>query len=145
MRERNVRIAVMFIDLFAAVSAIVGAIGLVVGFMKIPLSVLVGTPFTDFTIPALLLGVVVGGSALVATGIVLFGPRRFEALAAGLAGCVMVGWMIGEFILIGIGTWVQVAYLVVGILMIGLAGLLAWTEQQVALRARDGGISHHAA
>ena len=145
MRERNIRIAVMFVDLFAAASAIAGAIGLVVGYMKIPLSVLHGTPFADFTIPALLLGVVVGGSALVATGIVLFGPRRFEALAAGVAGCVMVGWMIGEFILIGIGVWVQVAYLVVGIVMIGLAGLLAWTEQQAALRASGVGIPHHVA
>ena len=66
MDEKGVRIALVVVNLFAAVSAIVGAIGLLVGFMDIPLSELTGTPFTDFTVPALLLGIVVGGSALVA-------------------------------------------------------------------------------
>ncbi len=73
-------------DVFAAVSAIVGAMGLVVGYMNIPISVLSRTPFADFTFPALLLGVVVGGSALVAAAIGMFGPRRIETLASAVAG-----------------------------------------------------------
>lgn len=134
MRERSVRIAVVVVDLFAAVSAFVGAIGLVVGFMNIPLSVLRTTPFVDFTIPALLLGVVVGGSALWAAAIALVGPRRlayfepwsFEALASAAAGGVMVVWMTVEIIMIGLAAWVQAAYFVVGLVMIALAGLLQW-------------------
>src|SRR5579859_2689439 len=118
MRERNVRIAMIVVDLFAAVSAIMGAVGLVVGFMNIPLSVLSGTPFADFTIPALLLGFVVGGSALAAAAIALFGPRRlaplgpwkFDALASAVAGCVMVGWMLIEIAMIGLAIWVQALY-----------------------------------
>src|SRR4029077_19607685 len=69
MSERGIRSVVIAVDLFEAVSAVVGAVGLVVGFMAIPLSVLSGTPFTDFTVPVLLLGVVVGGSALAAAAV----------------------------------------------------------------------------
>lgn len=130
MRKENVRIAVVVVNLFAAISAFAGAIGLVVGYMNIPLSVLQTTPFADFTIPALLLGIVVGGSALVAAVIVLFGPQRVDALAALAAGCIMVGWMAVEFAMIGLGSWVQVVYFAVGLLMIGLAGLLQWAESR---------------
>ncbi|HKS68932.1 MAG TPA: hypothetical protein VJQ45_00830 [Ktedonobacterales bacterium] len=135
-------------DLFAAVSAFAGAIGLVVGYMNIPLDVLRTTPFADFTVPALLLGIVVGGSALTAAVIAVFGPRsiallepwRFDALATAAAGCIMVGWMTIEIAMIGLGSWLQPAYFVVGLVMIGLAGLLQWAEaQQTSVRAR-----HHA-
>jgi hypothetical protein len=136
MRERNVRIALVVVDLFLAVSAFAGAVGLVAGYMNIPLSVLHGTPFADFTIPALLLGLVVGGGALVAAGIAVFGPRkltvlgpwRLDVLASAVAGCIMVGWMVVEVALIGLGSWLQPTYFVVGLVMIGLADVLQWAE-----------------
>ena len=136
MGERNIRIAVVAVNLIAALSAFAGALGLVVGYMNIPLSELHTTPFADFTVPALLLGFVVGGSALAAALIALFGPRRialfeplrFDALVAAVAGCVMVGWMVIEIAMIGLDIWVQALYFVVGLLMIGLAGLLQWAE-----------------
>lgn len=134
MRQRIARIAVVAVDLFAAVSAIVGALGLVIGFLNIPLSALQGSPFSDFTYPALLLGVVVGGSALAAAAISVFGPRRIETLASAAAGCIMVGWMIIQLTMIGLSTWVQPAYLVVGVIMVGLAGLLQVTKRMPAIR-----------
>lgn len=142
---RSVRIAAVVVDLFAAVSAFAGAIGLVVGYMNIPLSVLRTTPFADFTIPALLLGIVVGGSALAAAVIAIVGPRsitplepwRFDALATAAAGCIMVGWMTIEIAMIGLGSWLQPTYFVVGLVMIGVAGLLQWAEaQQTGVSAR---------
>jgi hypothetical protein len=136
MRQRNVRIALVSVDLFAAVSAIMGAVGLIVGFMQIPLSELHGTPFADFAVPALLLGIVVGGSALAAATIALFGPRRFEAVASAAAGCVMVGWMTVEVAMIGLDVWVQPFYLAVGLLMIGLAALLQQARAPVLSRSR---------
>ena len=148
MEERGVRIAAVVVDLFAAVSAFAGAIGLVVGYMNIPLSVLSTTPFADFTVPALLLGIVVGGSALAAAAIALFGPRslalfgpwRFDALATAAAGCIMVGWMTVEIAMIGVGSWLQPTYFAVGLLMIGLAALLQWAES----RTTAVGAGHHA-
>lgn len=144
MNARAVRTAVVVVDLFAGVSAVVGAIGLVAGFMQIPLSVLSGTPFADFTIPALLLGLVVGGSALAAALIALLRPRltllkqwRLEPLATAVAGAIMVGWMTVEIAMIGLGAWVQVACFIVGLLMIGLAVLLQkaeWRQANMRLR-----------
>jgi hypothetical protein len=149
MGERNTRIAVVIVNLFAALSAFAGALGLAIGFMNIPLSVLRTTPFADFTVPALLLGFVVGGSALAAALIALFGPHgvalvepvRFDALATAVAGCIMVGWMTIEIAMIGLGSWLQPTYFVVGLLMIGLAGLLQWAESHETAVAR----LHHAA
>ncbi len=124
MGNKGVRIAVVGADLFEAVSAIAGAVGLVVGFMNIPVTVLNGTPFSDFTVPALLLGAVVGGSALMAAAITAFGPGRYGAPASAVAGCVTVGWVAVEIAMIGLGSWLQVFYLLVGMVMIGLAWLL---------------------
>src|SRR5215471_11524320 len=111
MGEKGIRGAVIVVDLVEAVSAIVGAVGLVVGFMNVPLNVLDGTPFTDFTVPALLLGFVVGGSALAAAAIAALGRRPADALAPAAAGCVTVGWLVVEIAMIGLGSWAQVAYL----------------------------------
>jgi hypothetical protein len=147
MSERVARIAVIVVDLFAALSAIAGAVGLVAGFMNIPLSALSGTPFADYTVPALLLGIVVGGSALAAALIALFGPRRtllqqwrLEPLASAVAGCIMVGWIAVEVLMIGLTAWVQVAYFVVGLVMIGLAVLL----QEAVWRQVDRRLPQHA-
>jgi hypothetical protein len=132
MGERGLRTSVVGVDLFEAVSAIVGAVGLVVGFMNIPLSVLSGTPFTDFTVPALLLGVVVGGSALAAAVLTAFGPRRIGALASAAAGCITVGYLTIETAMIGLGSWAQVVWWFVGLLMIGLEALLWQGESHAA-------------
>lgn len=133
MGEKGVRITVVGVDVFEALSAVVGAVGLVVGYMNIPLSVLSGTPFTDFTVPALLLGFVVGGSALVAGVIAVLRLRRLDALASAAAGGITVGWLGIEIAMIGLGSWAQVAWLVVGALMIGLAGLLWMAESRAAV------------
>lgn len=153
MSERRIRIALVVVNLFAALSAFAGAVGLVVGYMQIPLGVLDTTPFTDFTIPALLLGVVVGGSALAAALVALFGPRtltlfgqwRFDAAVSAVAGCIMVGWMIIEVAMIGPGIWVQAAYFVVGLVMIGLAVLLQWAESRPVSRRPSVTSRHHLA
>ena len=137
MNEKRVRIAVVVVDLFEAVSAFLGAVGLVVGFMNIPVSVLDGTPFTDFTVPALLLGLVVGGSALVAAIIAVFGPRRFDALTSAVAGCITVGWLTIEIAMIGLQSWAQVVWLLVGLVMVGLAAVLSHAESHAAGMSRS--------
>jgi hypothetical protein len=135
MSEKSIRTGVIVVDLVEAVSAFVGATGLVVGFMNIPLSVLSGTLFTDFTVPALLLGFVVGGSALAAAAIAALGLRRIDALASAAAGCITVGWLVIEVAMIGLGSPAQIAYLLVGLVMISLAGLLWRAETREASAA----------
>ena len=139
MNAKGIRIAVVGVDLFEAASAFLGAVGLVVGFMNIPVTVLTGTPFKDFTVPALLLGFVVGGSALVAAAIAAFrmGPARFDAFASAVAGGITVGWLTIEIAMIGLASWAQVFWLVVGVVMIGLAALLWQAETYVAALTRS--------
>jgi hypothetical protein len=132
VREKRIRIAVVVVNLFEAASAIIGAVGLVTGFMNIPVSALVETPFTDFTVPALLLGVVVGGSALMAAVIAWFGPRRLDALASVVAGCMTVGYLSVEIAMIGLVAWPQAVWFLVGLLMIGLAALLWQADSHAA-------------
>jgi hypothetical protein len=74
---------------------------------------------------------VVGGSALVAAVVTAFGPRRVGALASAAAGGITVGYLIVEIALIGLGSWAQVVWLLVGLLMIGLAALL-WQAESFA-------------
>ena len=91
MGERTVRIALVVVNLFAALSTFAGALGLVVGYMDIPVSELHRTPFADFTVPALLLGFVVGGSALAAALIALFRAAQDRALRAAEVRRARVG------------------------------------------------------
>jgi len=127
---RSIRSAVVATDLFQAASAIVGAIGLLTGFLNVPASVLSRTPFADLSVPALLLGCVVGGSALAAAAIAALGPRPLDAMATVVAGCITVGYLTVEIALIGLGSWAQVVWLLVGVAMIGLATLLWRAEAQ---------------
>lgn len=136
MNEKRIRIAALAADLFEAASAFLGAVGLVVGFLGIPVSILNGTPFADFTVPALLLGLVVGGSALAGAIITALGLRPFDALASAAAGSITVGWMMIEVAMIGLGSWAQIAWWLLGVLMILLAVLLWLTETHEALGRR---------
>ncbi len=66
---------------------------------KFPLSYRDPTPFADYTVPGLILMILVGGSALVATWAMVENPAA-GSLAYLLAGVIMVGWIVGEFILV---------------------------------------------
>jgi hypothetical protein len=95
------------------------------------------TPFTDFTIPALALGVLCGGGALLALVTVLVRPR-IGALVAMAAGVLMVGFEVLEILVVGFtpllypsqpASWLQVVYLVIGASMIVLGELLWMLER----------------
>jgi hypothetical protein len=130
MNEKGIRLGVIAIDLFEAASAFIGAVGLLVGFMNIPVSALSSTPFTDFTVPALLLGVVVGGSALIAALFAVFGARPLDTFASAGAGCITIGYLVVEIALIGLGSWAQIVWLLVGLVMVVMAYLLWQAETQ---------------
>ena len=64
MKHKKTRIIIGIIAGFIALTAIGGGIVILTGVDQFPLEWLEGTPFPDYTIPALLLSVVVGGSGL---------------------------------------------------------------------------------
>jgi hypothetical protein len=100
MTSRIERGAIVALGILIAVSAIAGAVGLLGGGIEFPPAWLAGTPFGDYTLPGLILGVVVGGGAAVAVLMVL-ARHPLGVPAAGAAGLIQVGWIVGEVLLVG--------------------------------------------
>lgn len=123
MQAKTALVWVLAADLFAGVAAVAGGVGLVGGGIRLPSHWLDGTPFSGYTEPGLILGIVVGGSALVAAAVTRLASREAGALASAIAGAVMVGWIVGEVGLIGYVSWMQPAFFAYGLAMVALAAL----------------------
>jgi hypothetical protein len=128
--HKGIRRALVWVDGFAAASALGGGAMVVAGWpYRFPSSWLAGTPFSDYTIPGLILGLVVGGSALLATVAALRNARA-AALASLAAGAIMMGWIVGEMLLLNTGgfTLLWPLYFAVGLAMALLGLRLASPE-----------------
>lgn len=117
---------------FLALTAIAGAVLVV---PTLPLDWLDGSVFRDYTIPATALAFV-GGLSLVAFGLIFVRPDLAGpvAIAAGLAMVafeVVEIWVVG-FSLVEYGVeepvaWLQVAYILIGLVTAGV-GVALWTS-----------------
>jgi len=122
-------------SVFVALTAVLGGITLAAGIDKFPADWLVGTPFSSYLIPGLILAIVVGGSAVVAAVAAL---RRSDAgaLASVLAGAILLGWLVGERLILSPAafptqfSWLEAFYVAAGLLML-VPGLTArWTDRR---------------
>ena len=108
------------LDLFVAVTAVAGGIALVTGMERKRFSpeLTKRTPFKSYTVPGLLLGVVVGGTSLVAT-VATLRDRRSGPLASAVAGATLIGWIAGEVCILPPEThsWIEVGYASLGLVM----------------------------
>jgi hypothetical protein len=129
MEHKGSRRALIILDGFAVVATLIGMCMLVFGWgYRFPMSWLQGTPFADYTVPGLILGLVVGGSALVAM-VATIKSASVGAIASMIAGVIMMGWIVGEYMLIpeirffsNLATnWQQGLYFLVGLVMVVLA------------------------
>lgn len=127
MNARWLQVGTSIVDTFGGGMAVAGAVGLVGGGIQFPLTWLRGTPFSDYTGPGLVLGVVVGGSALAAGVTTLLARREAGGLSSGIAGCIMLGWIVGEYALVGAVSWMQPVTLAYSLVMLGLAATLRMT------------------
>ncbi len=100
---------------------------------NMPLDIIKRGPFTDFTLPALGLGVLCGGASLVAM-LLPFARPRLAALAAVVGGAFMIVFELVEIYVIGFTAaddpgnplaWLQVFFIVAGAVGIVL-GLRLW-------------------
>jgi hypothetical protein len=143
MKHRVLRIAIGMLTGFMALSAIWGGIAMLLGVYRngvlieagtgarFPVAWLQGTPFSDYTVPALVLALVVGGSALMAL-LTIFTGRRAGVIASLAAGLLLVG-----FIAVEITTLEQVPagptpaealYFGIGLSLVALAAFLWLAE-----------------
>jgi hypothetical protein len=86
-----------------------------------------GTPFTDATVPMLLLAIVVGGSSLLAAATV-FIRHAWSLFLAAAAGVIMIAWEVTEIAMVQQFAWLQPIFMAVGVAVIALAAYL-WTTE----------------
>ena len=128
------------ISLFNAVSAIGGGIGLVTGALPVPTSLLDPTPFDSYVVPGLVLAVVIGGSSLVGAFALLSHTRRGRCISAA-TGLIMVGWIIGETLIVQGFSWLQGLYLATGLLVtVGSWHLPATAPEGLGARGLTAGL-----
>jgi len=123
-----VRWALIVVGAFNALSAVGGGIGLLTpGSMGIPLSIIDGSVFPDFTWPAIILIVVIGGTQALAVVAELRHARLARFLAA-VAGFAMLIWIFVELAIMGGYSILHGIYFATGliqlVLVLALLGVL---------------------
>jgi hypothetical protein len=88
---------------FLAATAIFGAIWVVPSQSTV---LLAGSPFTDYTIPSLALGVVVGGGALAAAAILLL-RQRLGVMLSIAVGLAIIFFELVETAVLGLDVWLH--------------------------------------
>ena len=139
----GLRGALATLTTFMALTTIAGAIFVV---PTMPRSVLhqgALALFPDFTIPAVMLGVVCGGAALFALLAVIAWPQ-LGALASVVAGLCMIAFEVVEIMVGGFTpmqtpaqwpAWLQVVYLALGALLV-ILGARLWKAETGSYRLR---------
>ena len=128
------RVALVGLDWFAALTAIVGGIALVAGIeaSRFPTSWLEGTPFSSYVLPGVILAAFVGGSASVAA-LEAARSSRGGGRASMAAGVILLGWIVGEVALLTADAEVispaEIVYLAVGLGMILLGARLVGRQR----------------
>ncbi len=98
---RNVLyIALIVLTVFQSITTILGGIALLANVISMPVELLQGSPFRDYTIPGLALSLLAGGSSLFAS-VLLFRKSKFAILFSTTAGVVMMFFEFVEVLVIG--------------------------------------------
>lgn len=97
------RYTLIGLNLFLAANAIAGAVWVV---PSLPREWLAGTPFPDYTVPALALGVIVGLGALSSAILLVFRPEP-GIVASGAVGTAMMVFELVEASVVGGDIWLH--------------------------------------
>lgn len=133
------RLAVAVLDGFLAITALAGA---AIVLPTLPPSMLAGSVFPDFLVPGLALGVLVAGSAFVATAAVLFRPKLGAPMAM-ISALMIIVFEAVEVATVGYH-WLQVAYMVLGVVIAAL-GFRVWIAEGGYIPSLGDLGHHHAA
>jgi hypothetical protein len=125
------------ITLFNCVTAFAGAVQLISGWYAPPDSWLQNTPFSSYVVPGLILGIVVGGSACLAT-ILQFNNYRSAPIFTLGSGVIMISWICGEIAMVQHISWLQLLYTILAATLIALT----YTDSKRFLLNPDG-VSPH--
>jgi hypothetical protein len=115
------RVVLIVLNFFLSLTAVAGCIQLVEGTYAPSVTMLAGSPFKDYTIPGLSLGLIVGGSALVAA-IFLLRKSKFGTMLAATAAITIMFFEFVEVLIIGspagVARTLQIFYFGLGTLIV---------------------------
>lgn len=135
----------LVLDAFLAITAMAGGIGLLTGAIAPGVALLQGSPFASYTIPGLALLILVGGCALLATGLMLR-RSQWAVLTSAFAGMMIIGFELVEMLVIGspagVARNLQIFYLTLGLLICALAAAQWRPGHRLPLRGLSGGHRH---
>jgi hypothetical protein len=106
---------------FGALNAFAGGYYGLSGAEGVPREWLAGSPFTDYSVPSLILLNVVGGS-LVLGAVMVWVSHHLAPVAAITAGVIVLAWIVVQVAIIGYVSWMQPATFAGGVLVL----ILAW-------------------
>jgi len=119
--RKAIYIIAIILTVFLALTAFLGGIGLLTGLTPLPIEDLEGSIFNDYTIPAISLFVIIGGSALLAA-IMLIRKSKFALLCSTTAGTIIMFFEFVEVMVIGappgIARTLQLFYFGLGVVII---------------------------
>ena len=150
MKHKALRTMLVVIETLVGLGALAGGIAILTGAFDqwLPLAWLQGTPFSGYTIPGLILLIVIGGGMLVAAATV-FVQHEWAVLLSAAMGLVMIGFEIFEVVIIDRyadaiipSTIAQQALMAgLGLVIFGLASYL-WMSEYRQHHFPTGPVSH---
>lgn len=138
---RKVSIGILIIlSGFLALTGFLGGVGLLAKINAPPVEQLSGSMFSDFTIPGLALFILVGGSALLAT-ILLVRKNKFAVLFAMVSAIIIMTFEFVEVLVIGspagVARTLQIFYFSLGIAISSAASTI-WFNDLVVTQQSTG-------
>ena len=109
------------------------------GAENVPVEWLDSSPFSSYTVPGLILLVLVGGSAAVGA-VAVFAQARTARLAALAAGLVLLVWILVQVSIIGYVSWLQPTMAAAAITILALALALPEPSSRATRRERTGAV-----
>ena len=118
--KKYMKVTLIILNLFLALTVIAGGIGLIAGFGAPQIDLLQNSIFSDFKIPGLILMIIVGGSSLIAS-VLLIKRDDFAFYMSLIAGVVIIIFETVEIFVIGspegVARNLQLVYFLIGIII----------------------------
>ena len=113
------RVILIILVVFLALSTTIGGIALLVGWISMPLDLLQGSIFSSYVVPSLALAFIAGGSAVFAV-VLLVRKSKYDLLFAATSGIVIMFFEFVEVLVIGspgLARTLQIIYFGLGTLI----------------------------
>ena len=124
LTRRRTERTIAVLSALTAVNAVGGSLYGLRGAPRIPREWLEGSPFNDYKIPSVFLGIAVGGSSAMSAATAWRGNDH-AALATVAAGGILTAWVAAQVAIIGLRSFLQPLFGGVGLTMIALGSKLS--------------------